>query len=162
MNQLVGDNTVKLKCGGSIPQELYNQILVNVPIACVDIALVAHGKVLLVMRKDAPARGQWWVPGGRVHKGEMMIVTAKRKAYEEVGINVHVGPIVHTDETIFDDGPFDIPVHSINSCFFVYPVDPDFLPSLDGHHEEYKWVNRIDPSLHPYVKRCLFGAGLRE
>ena len=144
-----------------IPQDLYNQILLNVPIACVDIALVSHGKVLLVKRNDAPAKGQWWVPGGRVLKGEMMVTTAKRKALDEVGIVVHVGPIVHTDETIFDDGPCDIPVHSINSCFFVYPADPDFSPSLDSHHEVSKWVNTIDSDLHPYVKQCLMGAGLK-
>lgn len=144
-----------------IPQELYNKILSNIPIACVDITIVSHGKVLLVKRKDAPASGQWWVPGGRVLKGEMMVNTAKRKALEEVGIKVYVGPIVHTDETIFDDGPFGIPVHSINSCFFVYPADPDYSPSLDNHHEDCLWVNSIEASLHPYVKRCLLGAGLR-
>lgn len=145
-----------------IPQELYNQILVNMPVACVDIALVSHGSVLLVKRKDAPAKGEWWVPGGRVIKGETMIATAKRKAIDEVGIRVHVGPIVHTDETIFDDGPCGIAVHSINSCFFVYPEDPDFSPTLDSHHEDWRWVNTIDLSLHTYVKQCLAGAGLRD
>jgi len=144
-----------------IPQELYNKILINVPIACVDIAVVSHGKVLLVKRKDAPAKGQWWVPGGRVLKGEMMAATAVRKAIEEVGIRVNVGPIVHTDETIFDDGPCGIAVHSINSCFFVYPVDPDFTPALDSHHDDWMWVNTIDSTLHPYVKQCLAGAGLK-
>jgi colanic acid biosynthesis protein WcaH len=145
-----------------IPQDLYNSILKNVPIACVDIALIAQGRVLLVKRRDAPAKGAWWVPGGRVLKGEMMRDTALRKAREEVGIECHVGPIVHTAETIFPDGPSGIPVHSINSCFFVYPVDPSFGPKLDDHHDEFKWVDRIAGDLHPYVKRCLMGAGLFE
>jgi colanic acid biosynthesis protein WcaH len=143
-----------------IPQELYNQILENIPIACVDVAIVAQGSVLLVRRKDAPAQGQWWVPGGRVLKGEMMKETAYRKAKEEVGIACHIGPIIHTAETIFPDGPAGIAVHSINSCFFVYPVQPDFSPLLDAHHQEYRWVNQIDGDLHPYVQRCLLGAGL--
>src|SRR5688572_24526207 len=65
-----------------IPDELYARILDSVPIACVDIAIVARGGVLLVRRKDAPARGEWWVPGGRVLKGEMMRETAARKARE--------------------------------------------------------------------------------
>jgi colanic acid biosynthesis protein WcaH len=47
-----------------IPQELYNQILINMPIACVDIALVSHGRVLLVKRKDAPAQGEWSLVDG--------------------------------------------------------------------------------------------------
>jgi colanic acid biosynthesis protein WcaH len=143
-----------------IPQELYYQILENLPIACVDIAIVAHGAVLLVKRMDPPARDQWWVPGGRVLKGEMMKDTAIRKAQEEVGLDCHVGPIIHTAETIFPDGPGGIPVHSINSCFFMYPADPNFSLHLDNHHTAYRWVNHILQGLHPYVERCLMGAGL--
>jgi colanic acid biosynthesis protein WcaH len=84
-----------------IPWELYRRILETMPIPCVAIAIVAGGSVLLVMRKDPPARGQWWLPGGRVLKGEMMRDAALRKAHEEVGIECHVGPIIHTAETIF-------------------------------------------------------------
>ncbi|MBN1672718.1 MAG: NUDIX domain-containing protein [Kiritimatiellae bacterium] len=143
-----------------IPQELYNQILENVPIPCVDIAIVAGGAVLLVKREDPPAKGEWWVPGGRVLKGEMMRDTAVRKARDEVGIACNVGPIIHTAETIFPDGPNGIPVHSINSCFFMYPVDKAFKPELDDHHTDSKWVSQIPDGLHPYVERCLMGAGL--
>lgn len=145
-----------------IPENLYFQILENLPIACVDIAIVAQGSVLLVKRKDAPAKDQWWVPGGRVLKGEMMKEAAARKAWEEVGIHCHVGPIIHTAETIFPNGPNNIAVHSINSCFFLYPTSPNFEPTLDDHHDKYKWVNYIPDGLHPYVERCLMGAGLAK
>ena len=145
-----------------IPENLYHQIIENVPIACVDIAIVARGAVLLVKRKDPPASGQWWVPGGRVLKGEMMHETARRKARTEVGIDCHVGPLIHTAETIFPDGPGGIPVHSINSCFFLYPVQHDFEPHLDEHHEEYWWVDHIPEGLHSYVERCLLAAGLTK
>ena len=143
-----------------IPQELYHQILTHVPIACVDVAIVSHGAVLLVRRKDPPAQGQLWVPGGRVLKNEMMRDTAIRKAREEVGIECHVGPIIHTAETIFPDGPSGIPVHSINSCFFMYPTDKNFSMKLDHHQMDYQWVDFIPAGLHPYVERCLMGAGL--
>ena len=143
-----------------INQELYDQIISHVPITCVDIAIVHHGSVLLVRRNDAPAKGAWWVPGGRVHKGEMMRDCAVRKAKEEVGIDCHVGPIVHTAETIFPDGPNNIPIHSINSCFFMYPTEESVEIKLDDHQEEYQWVTHIPDGLHPYVERCLQGAGL--
>ncbi len=145
-----------------IPQEMYNQIISHVPVACVDVAIVAQGAVLLVKRKDDPAKGQWWVPGGRVLKGEMMKDTAIRKAREEVGIDCHVGPIIHTAETIFPDGPYDIPIHSINSCFFMYPVDSDFSTKLDAHHRDYKWIKKIPENVHPYIVMCLTGAGLHS
>ena len=52
-----------------IPWKLYKQIIGNVPIACVDVAIVAKGSVLLVRRKDHPAKGEWWLPGGRASLG---------------------------------------------------------------------------------------------
>ncbi len=82
--------------------------------------------------------------------------TAKRKALEEVGIECHVGPIVHTAETIFPDGPNGIPVHSINSCFMLYPVG-EFTVKLDSHHSDYRWINYVIDGLHPYVTNCLLG-----
>jgi len=145
-----------------IQESLYHQIIENIPIACVDIAIVAQGAVLLVKRKDPPARGQWWVPGGRVLKGEMMRETALRKARTEAGMECHVGPLIYTAETIFPDGPGGISIHSINSCFFLYPVKHDCEPRLDEHHGEFQWVDHIPDGLHPYVERCLIAAGLTK
>lgn len=143
-----------------IEQDLYKKILENIPIACIDITIVANGRVLLVKRNDPPALGQWWVPGGRVLKSEKMKDAARRKAREEVGIECHVGPIIHTAETIFPDGPYGCSVHSINSCFFLYPTDKSVSAKLDSHHMEFQWVSSIPRDIHPYVRDCLLGAGL--
>jgi len=147
----------------TIPDPLYLNIIRNIPIPCVDICVVHEGRILLVKRGDKPARGSWWLPGGRVHKGEKMAYTAKRKALEEVGLDCVVGPLVHTAETIFPDGPWGISVHSINSCFLLYPKlgeSTGLNVTLDSHHEDYRWVDAIDRSLHPYVKDCLRACGL--
>jgi colanic acid biosynthesis protein WcaH len=143
-----------------IPWDLYRQILENMPIACVDIAIVADGAVLLVRRNDAPAKGQWWLPGGRVLKGEMMRDAAVRKARDEVGIECNAGPIIYTAETIFPDGPESIPVHSINNCYFMYPKDPHLEIALDRHHSDFMWTDEIPDGVDIYVERCLAGAGL--
>lgn len=145
-----------------VPQDTYNLFLDLMPIACVDFVLIVDGQALLVNRADAPAKGHWWVPGGRVIKGEFMKETAYRKAKEEINIDIRVGPIIHTDETIFPDGPCGIPIHSINNCFFVYPVSDDVNPQLDSHHSDYCWVGNVSKCLHPYVRQCLLKAGLRD
>jgi colanic acid biosynthesis protein WcaH len=113
-----------------------------------------------VKRKDQPAQGEWWVPGGRVLKGEMMHEAVSRKCREELNIDCFVGPIVHTAETIFPNGPFGQSTHSINSCFLAYPKETNNIV-LDSHHENYMWVNTIKETLSIYVKECLKGAGLR-
>lgn len=143
-----------------IPQKLYNEIITNIPISCVDIALVNEDSIMLVERLDAPAKGQWWLPGGRVLKGEMMKDAAIRKAKQEVGVSCWCGPIIHTAETIFLDGPEGIAVHSINSCFLLVPKSGEII-KLDSHHGKYRWCNRILDNFHPYVKDCLKGAGLK-
>jgi colanic acid biosynthesis protein WcaH len=143
-----------------IPQEDYNKILKIMPLACIDIAIVSHGSILLVKRKDPPAKGEWWVPGGRILKGETMKDCATRKAKEEIGIDCRVGPIIYTAETIFDDGPFGIPVHTINSCFLMYPKTIEFACHIDSHHEDYRWFDKVNKKLNIYVQNCLLNVGL--
>lgn len=142
-----------------IPSELYALIIEHMPIPCVDVVVVHQNKALLVNRTNHPAKGEWWLPGGRVLKGELLVQTAKRKAREELGVEVHVGPLVHTEETIFLIGPTGIPVHTVNACFYVSPADSLSSISFDHQHDDFRWIEMPDDSLHPYIKRCLIAAG---
>ena len=141
-----------------IPQPQYDFILQNMPIACVDVCIVSENGVLLVKRKTEPAKNHWWVPGGRVLKGEKLKDCAKRKCVEEVNLLCTIGPIVHTDETVFDTGPSNIPVHSINVAFLAIPHSNDLR--LDQFSSDFKWISSISHDLHPYVQKCLVGCGL--
>ena len=129
------------------------------PIPCVDIVVVHQNKALLVNRTNYPAKGEWWLPGGRVLKGELSVQTAKRKAREELGVDVLVGPLVHAEETIFLIGPTGTPVHTVNTCFYVSLVDSLSSLSVDHQHDDIRWIEKLDDSLHPYIKRCLIAAG---
>lgn len=73
-----------------IPRSLYKQIVEVMPILCVDLVIVHEGKYLLVKRKNEPAKGLWWPPGGRVWKGETIEQAARRKAKEEIGVGVRL------------------------------------------------------------------------
>jgi ADP-ribose pyrophosphatase len=64
-------------------------------------AVVFHkGSVLLVRRKNPPARGKWSVPGGKVRPGETLAGAAQRETLEETGILVEPGPPVHVFDVI--------------------------------------------------------------
>jgi colanic acid biosynthesis protein WcaH len=142
-----------------IEQSLYNKIVYNMPICCVDVCILRENGVLLVKRNTEPARAAYWLPGGRLYKNELLKDCAYRKAKEETGIECIVGPIIHTDETVFDTGPMGIPIHSINVCFLLMPIT--LTVKLDQYSDDYKWANTIPNDVHPYVKRCLDACGLK-
>jgi len=142
-----------------IPQEQYDYIISNMPIVCVDLCIKYQDKILLVKRTDEPSKNQWWLPGGRLYKGENLKECAYRKAIEETGLKCSVGPIIHTASTMFNSGPNGINVHSVNIVFLLTILNNDTDVKLDSHSSEFQWVN-VMPYVHEYVRTCLEKSGL--
>ena len=64
-------------------------------IACVGgLAYDDAGRLLLVQRANAPGRGLWSVPGGRVEPGEDDAAALTREMREETGLRVAPGELV--------------------------------------------------------------------
>ena len=139
-----------------VPTELYHEFLRNMPLACVDVVAIHEDAFLLVRRADAPARGEWWLPGGRLRKGERLEDAALRKLAEEVGIRGSAGALIHTEQTLFRDGPAGIPVHSLNVCYLVHAESRQVR--LDATSADYRWCTWHPPGLHPYVRHCIWQA----
>ncbi|HLC51662.1 MAG TPA: NUDIX domain-containing protein [Candidatus Nanoarchaeia archaeon] len=137
-----------------IPNQLYQQILENMPILCIDFVLENEGKVLLTYRTEEPAKDQWWIQGGRVHKNEKLIDAVRRKAKDEIGIDVDIVKIIGTYEIMFEKGAFNLQVHDVAVCFLVKPKNGIRI-TLDATHQKYKWISKIEEDLHPYVKEVL-------
>jgi ADP-ribose pyrophosphatase YjhB (NUDIX family) len=56
------------------------------------------GRVLLVRRGNAPSRGLWAVPGGRVEPGETLEAAVRREVLEETGLAVEVDGLLGVAE----------------------------------------------------------------
>jgi ADP-ribose pyrophosphatase YjhB (NUDIX family) len=67
-------------------------------IRCVGGIVRYDGRLLLVQRGRAPARGTWSVPGGRVEAGESDPIATAREVLEETGLVVDVGSLAGTVE----------------------------------------------------------------
>ncbi|XYB84552.1 NUDIX domain-containing protein [Vibrio parahaemolyticus] len=50
----------------------------------------AQGQTLLGLRNNRPAQGFWFVPGGRVLKGESLKDAFLRLCQDEVGLEVNI------------------------------------------------------------------------
>lgn len=144
-----------------IPLNLYKKILTSVPIICVDVIISNKNNFLMVFRNTEPAKNQWWLPGGRVFKFETLEQAALRKAREETGLECRINNQVLTDNTIFSTGPNNIPVHSVNVCYSLYPLSKQPKVALDSYSDNYKWFKGVNPKWHPYIIKCLIMKGYK-
>jgi len=141
-----------------ISEELYKEILENIPICCVDVAVLDGNRVLLVKRKDEPAKDHWWIPGGRIYKNEKLKDAAIRKVYEETGIKIKIKKLIGTYEFFWHKGFFSAlrtGAHTIDVTFLAEPLNKDPKIKLDKASSDYKWINRIEEDFHPYIIKVL-------
>jgi colanic acid biosynthesis protein WcaH len=124
-----------------LPAEQYARFMEMMPILCVDIMIQnPEGEYLLIRRSNEPLKGQWWVIGGRVLKGETLKEAAIRKVKEEVGLPVRHLKLVGYYEDTQEKNPFDLPTpqHSV-SVVFSTVVDHDLPILLDKQSSEWKF-----------------------
>jgi len=48
-----------------------------------------NGKILMVKRRNPPAKNEWSPPGGSVLLGETVFEAVAREVFEETGININ-------------------------------------------------------------------------
>ncbi len=141
-----------------IPDDEYKGILEKMPICCVDVVIHHRNKVLLVYRNGEPAKSKWWFPGGRVYKNDGLEESAVRKANEEVGFKVQVERKIGVYENMFTEGPYDnfkSGVHTVSICFLVKPIDDKPKIKIDGTSSDYRWIDKIEENLDPFIKEVL-------
>jgi colanic acid biosynthesis protein WcaH len=141
-----------------IPQEEYDKILSMMPVLCVDLIILFNGKCLLLKRKNEPAKGQYWFPGGRVYKMETIKDAALRKAKEEVNLDCQFQKIISIEESMFKQNKnMMTDIHTVNICCELV-TDSISEISLDKQHDGHIWIT-IDSAkkldLHPCVIRPL-------
>lgn len=65
-------------------------IVIKRPQVGAGVVIIQHNKILLAKRKGSHGAGMWGSAGGHVEFGERPSDTAKREAYEELGIRIEM------------------------------------------------------------------------
>lgn len=62
--------------------------------------VVRDDAILLVQRAQEPSRGEWAIPGGKVHPGETLRSAVEREILEETGVTIEAGEFAWQFELI--------------------------------------------------------------
>jgi 8-oxo-dGTP diphosphatase len=105
--------------------------------------LVVDGtRVLLVKRKNPPARGEWSIPGGLADLGETLKEAVAREVLEETGLVVNVGPLVELLERIFHDDSGRVKYHYVIADYYCRATGGALMSGSDAL--EAAWAERND------------------
>ncbi|MDP3346692.1 MAG: NUDIX domain-containing protein [Hydrogenophaga sp.] len=152
---------------GLLPLAQFQQAVAALPLVSVDWVLTnPAGELLVGQRLNAPARGAWFTPGGRIRKGEALAVALCRVAQEELGTPpglaatlVQRGRLMGAWDHFYPDAAFSptVPTHYVNlphwAALTADEVAALRLP-LGEQHGEWLWMPLEEAALrvHGWVR----------
>ncbi|MCK6426696.1 MAG: GDP-mannose mannosyl hydrolase [Burkholderiaceae bacterium] len=143
-----------------LPRDTLLTVVQHAPLVSVDlICRDPDGRVLLGWRRNRPAQGSWFVPGGRILKGERVAAALRRIAAAELGLAAQALPpaeFLRAWEHLYDDNFAGVPGIGTHYVVLAYQLNldaaqaRDLLP--DTQHGELRWFEvealRRDPQVH--------------
>lgn len=100
--------------------------------------LLKDNQILLAMKKRGFGMGRWNGVGGKPQEGESILDTAKREAFEEIGVNIKSLEHVATLNFLFPDTPED---KNWNQQVIVYFVRDWEGEPVESEEMKPKWFS---------------------
>ena len=142
-----------------LDKETFSTVIESTPLVSIDLVVTnEHGQALLGQRLNRPAKGFWFVPGGRILKDESLADAFKRLTKEELGTEFAIddakllGPYDH----FYDDNVFgnQFRTHYVAIAYQLVVKASELKLPMDVQHDAYQWVevndllNREDVHIH--------------
>ncbi len=120
-------------------------VVAHTPLVSIDLVVRdPAGRILVGRRVNEPARGTWFVPGGRIWKGETLDVAFRRIATAELGPGEwrrDRAPLMGTYTHLYPTNFADVPGIETHYVVLAHLVDVATQPDLpEDQHSEYLWL----------------------
>jgi colanic acid biosynthesis protein WcaH len=139
-----------------LSNDLFATVVANAPLIAIDLIVEnAHGAVLLGLRNNPPAKGYWFVPGGRIRKNESLDAAFARIARDELGFvaqrteHTPVGVYEHFYDVNFN-GIENATTHYVVLAYRLRIASESLQPPC-RQHSRYRWMPREEITRHPDV-----------
>jgi colanic acid biosynthesis protein WcaH len=146
-----------------LPPDQFKQIIHSAPLVAVDLIIQnPEGRILIGLRRNRPAQGFWFVPGGRILKNESLLEATERIGLEEIGygISLEQCELLGISDHIYDDNAFGD--HSFNTHYVVLALvfidrDNRISPRQNDQHDQmiFEDVENVlkRQDVHSFTKR---------
>ena len=150
-----------------LSNEDFKNVISKMPIIAIDICILDNKKILLGYRKNPPARNHYFVPGGRIRKGETLEVAFKRILFEEVGgilkfeIDI-LKNLIGIYEHFYEDnflGNKEFDSHYVVLAFklVIDEIEISKINNFNNQHSDQIWHDYLSESrnkinIHKYTK----------
>ncbi|WP_269900176.1 GDP-mannose mannosyl hydrolase [Paenalcaligenes faecalis] len=139
----------------------FQKVISLTPLISLDLIVQDEDKnYLLGLRKNRPAQGYWFVPGGRIQKNETIAQAFSRLAQEELGVELcfEIAQFQGVYEHFYEDSVFkvDASTHYIALAYRVV-IKQKMLTENRVQHHKMQWFNLNNllssKQVHPYTKQ---------
>ncbi len=148
---------------GRLSDDAFLEVVDRTPLVAIDLVIRdSAARILVGLRMNEPAKGSWFVPGGRVLKGETLDDAFARISLMELGVacrRVHsrlIGLYTHLYDTNFLGRPgigthYVVMAHEVSAGILTQA-----LPT--AQHGQYRWCaaseaeqgSGVHPNVLPY------------
>jgi colanic acid biosynthesis protein WcaH len=126
----------------------FKSIIQLTPLVAFDMIIEYENKILLGKRINEPAKGFYFIPGGRILKNETLTSACKRLTQVEIGIPINLNKFTfhmnteHIYENNFFNNKFN--THYVCLCYKYRLSKEEFQKiNIDSQHDEIKWMSII-------------------
>jgi colanic acid biosynthesis protein WcaH len=139
----------------NLPEKLFKSVVASTPLISIDLIVRnIHGEFLLGKRTNRPAKGYWFVPGGRILKDETVELAFKRLLYDELGLNSFdlKASFIGTYQHFYNDNFFDrkFSTHYVVLAYEIILKD-DLVSLPIVQHSSYNWFSENELLNHEDV-----------
>jgi len=139
-----------------LDRETFIDVVKHTPLVSIDLVVMDNNeRVLLGHRRNEPARGFWFVPGGRILKDETLATALYRISRNELGIEYSIenAEFLGCYEHLYNNNFASVPGISTHYVVLAYNITlaPETDLQGDQQHDCLRWFTREDILKNPDI-----------
>jgi colanic acid biosynthesis protein WcaH len=149
------------KAGARLEPQDFENVIRLTPLVSIDMIVRSpDGRILLGRRTNEPAKGCFFVPGGRITKNETITAAFTRLSLAELGVEqaIENARFLGVYEHFYSTNHLERPGFGTHYVVLAYetvsPLQTASLPK--DQHGEYSWKTESEllscPKVHPHTK----------